>query len=235
MSSTKFAGGLKQITCICFTLAVCGTAGAQTLFYSGDLSNNAIANQIIPPTTDFRTFDVFQVNSPLGWNIATLFSNDIQFGSPVDVTTQAAWSIRTGMSAGGPTGGGTVLFGGTAAATQTATGRNGGTEYTIGVDVSALHILLAPGTYWLEVTPIGGTKTWFNSTTSGANGVNALNGNTGLFSNAGASYINENTDFSLGITGTAVTPEGSSLAMLALGGLPLVVGFGRKFRRRKTA
>ena len=34
--------------------------------------------------------------------------------------------------------------------------------------------------------------------------------------------------------GTSVTPEGSSLAMLVLGGLPLVVGFGRKFRR-KTA
>jgi hypothetical protein len=33
---------------------------------------------------------------------------------------------------------------------------------------------------------------------------------------------------------TAVTPEGSSLAMFALGGLPLVIGFGRKFRR-KTA
>jgi hypothetical protein len=32
----------------------------------------------------------------------------------------------------------------------------------------------------------------------------------------------------------SVTPEGSSLAMFVLGGIPLVVGFGRKFRR-KTA
>jgi hypothetical protein len=233
MSSTRFVGGLKQITCVCFTLAVCGTAGAQTLFYSGDLSNNAIANQIIPPTTDFRTFDEFQV-SGASWDVTGLFSNDINFKSPVDVTTQAAWSIRTGMAAGTPGSGGTILFSGTSAATQTPTGRNGGTEYTIGVNVSALNIILAPGTYWLEVTPIGGTTTWFNSTTSGANGVNALNGNTGLFSNAGTSYVRENTDFSLGVNGTLATPEGSSLAMLALGGLPLVVGFGRKFRR-KTA
>ena len=33
---------------------------------------------------------------------------------------------------------------------------------------------------------------------------------------------------------SANTPEGSSLAMMALGGLPLAIGFGRKFRR-KTA
>ena len=31
---------------------------------------------------------------------------------------------------------------------------------------------------------------------------------------------------------SAVTPEGSSLAMIALGGLPLAVGFQRKFRRK---
>ena len=38
----------------------------------------------------------------------------------------------------------------------------------------------------------------------------------------------------LQIGSASVTPEGSSLAMLAFGGLPFVIGFGRKLRR-KTA
>jgi len=36
------------------------------------------------------------------------------------------------------------------------------------------------------------------------------------------------------ISSSSVTPEGSSLAMFALGGLPLAVGFGRKFRRKTS-
>ena len=59
-----------------------------------------------------------------------------------------------------------------------------------------------------------------------------LNGTTGQyvygFSNATPQHLIITTSAS------SVTPEGSSLAMFALGGLPLVVGFGRRLRR-KTA
>jgi len=130
--------------------------------------------------------------------------------------------------------GGTTLYTGTNAATQTPTLRNpgGNPEYTVSVDISSMDILLGPGTYWLQVSPVGG-NTWYNSTTMGVNGVNPANDHNGL-SFSGGNYIARNTDYSMGINGSLVTPEGSSLVMFALGGLPLAVGFGRKSRRKKA-
>ena len=233
MSKTRYGGGLKQMLCVGLALAACGTARAQTLFYSGDLNGNGHTNEQSGVGPDAQTFDTFTVHDPQGWSVTSIFSNDLQTSATGDVTTLADWSIRTGMSNGN---GGTVLYSGTnAAATQTATGRLNGQEYTIGVDVSALGIYLAPGTYWLDVTPIGGTAEWYNSTTSGANGIDASNGNTGLYNSpgTGSNYVALGTDFSVGVNGS-VTPEGSSLAMFALGGLPLAIGFGRKLRRKRA-
>ncbi|MCW3097615.1 MAG: hypothetical protein JWL77_3233 [Chthonomonadaceae bacterium] len=235
MSTKTFAGGLRHIACLGFAVAVCGTAGAQTLFYSGDINNNGFANQINGPFSG-RTFDTFVVNSPLGWNVSSIFSNDIQLFPAPNVNTQADWSIRTGM---GPGVGGTIVASGVSSATQTPTGRTVGgatgfIEYTI--QVSGLSLILAPGTYWLQVTPINGSAQWYNSTTSGTNGINAVNSNAGLLDSPanGYNYRAMGTDFSMGVNGTAITPEGSSLAMFALGGLPLAIGFGRKFRRRRA-
>jgi hypothetical protein len=44
----------------------------------------------------YQTFDTFTVNNVPGWNVTSLFSNDLQTAVTGDVTTQANWSIRTG-------------------------------------------------------------------------------------------------------------------------------------------
>jgi len=232
MVKNRIVSGLQFMLCICFALAVGHGAGAQTLFYSGDLNNSGNTNQV--GGFNEQTFDVFKITDPLGWKISSIFSNDFQQLTPADAVPTAQWSIRTGMSTG-VGGGGTTLFSGTSAATRTATGRLGAgfVEYTIGVNLSSLGIILGPGTYWLQVSPVDSNGRWINSTTNGANGVNAVNGHNGL-SLVGGNYMARGTDFSLGVKGTVNTPEGSSLAMFALGGLPLAVGFGRKFRRKKA-
>ena len=225
------ARALKHVLCIGVALAACGTAKAQTtLFYSGNFDGgghyNEEANGAGP---DAQTFDTFTVHDPQGWTVSSVFSNDLQQYVTGDVTTEADWSIRTGM---GPGDAGTVIYSGTdAAATQVATGGYGGKEYTISVDLSGLGIYLAPGTYWLDVTPVGGTSQWYNSTTQGAGGIDATSGFVGLYNSAGYNYSALGANFSLGVNGS-VTPEGNSLAMFALGGLPLAIGFGRRLRRK---
>jgi hypothetical protein len=240
MLDKPFAGGLRQLICLMIVMALCVGARAQTLFYSGDTNGGGNAN-FVNSGFGNRTFDDFTVGSGLGWNINTVFSNDIQALPAPNHAVQAEWSIRSGMGPGNP---GTILFSGTTTATQTPTLRSvpGFIEDMITVDVSGLGIHLAPGTYFLQVSPVSnvGEEAWFNSTTNGANGVNALNNHAGLFSSGSATTPPQPTgvDYSLGITGTvgpsAVTPEGSSLAMLLLGGLPLVIGFGRKFRSKRA-
>jgi len=209
---------------------ICSGGGAQTLFYSGDDSNSGNINQVGGPANE-QTFTEFKVTNPTGWNIAKVYSNDFQYTTPLTGAATAGWSIRTGMSVGN---GGTTLYSGTNTSAVSPTGRtsSGLAEYTVGVDISSLGIILAPGTYWLQVSPVGGNM-WINSTTLGTNGVNAANDHNGL-SFSGGNYIARNTDFSMGITGTAVTPEGSSIVLFALGGLPLAVGFRRKLRHKKA-
>jgi len=236
MVNIKFGKGLQLILCAAFALVVSSGVKAQTLFYSGDTNNTGRTNQF--GTFNEQTFEKFVVGNPLGWKLSTLFSNDFQFNNPADPVGNATWSIRTGMTGGDNTAGnpgfaGNTLFTGTTAASRTPNGHtdSGFAEYTVAVDISTLGIILAPGTYWLEVTPLGNNNRWYNATTSGTNKVNAVNGGNGI-SHVGSNYIARGADFSMGITGQAVTPEGSSLAMFALGGLPLAVGLRRKFRKK---
>jgi hypothetical protein len=122
-----------------------------------------------------------------------------------------------------------------------ATGRSGFglDEYTI--TVSGLNILLAPGTYWLQVTPIdSGSGRSFLSTTSGLNAVGTPPGNNGnsffdssvfgaAFSPASDFVGSDNDNFSLGVVGVvSAVPEPSSLAMVGVGAL-----LGGVFLRRK--
>jgi hypothetical protein len=83
----------------------------------------------------------------------------------------------------------------------TPTGRSGFgfTEYMI--EVTGLNVNLSPGTYWLNVTPIGdGTGRSFDSTTSGANCVGMPCGNDqNAFFNCGPVFA---ADFSMGVIGT---------------------------------
>ena len=218
-------------------------AAAGVLWYNGDLpaqGGATVNEQADSPVGANNTFDDFVVNDPAGWTIDTVWSNDQMSITGVN---QATWSIRSGVSVGN---GGTLVAGGTAAATQTPTGRTGGAtgfaEYAI--EVTGLNVHLAPGTYWLSVSPVVGADPasgLFRSYNSGTLGLNAVNrppsslGN-GLFNSTFLSFnfANFGNDYSLGVAGTAVStviPEPSTLVMGAMAGF-LVLGRTGWRRRR---
>ncbi len=168
---------------------------ASTLWYNGDMDGvNGLANVSDAIVNDARVYDDFIVPSG-GWTVGSVWSNDL-----TDLTFSSAyWEIRSGVSAGN---GGTLLFNGTSAATQTATGRSafGFTEYTM--QVSGLNIPLGPGTYWLTVEPIGGgSGSSFVSTTSGLNAVGTPPGND-FNSFFDSTYFSANFDPAANWTGT---------------------------------
>jgi hypothetical protein len=156
---------------------VIGTVAAPpvVLWYNGDFDTvngqpNEINSQI--PGDSF-TFTDFNVTDPGGWDVTAIFSNnEMSYTS-----TMAAYEIRSGISNGNA---GTLLFSGTAPATRVATGRMGVVDPEYTIKISGLNIHLAPGTYFLNVTPIGpGSGRSFNTTTSGANAIGTPAGNNG--------------------------------------------------------
>jgi hypothetical protein len=206
----------------------------QTLWYNGDPSGNLLFNGTAPSVTG-AVFDDFQVTDPGGWSIHSAWINGTNFGP----YSTAIWSIRSGMASGIP---GTVVAGGLSP-TSISPGPDGATRTT----VSGLNVNLAPGTYWLQLTPEVTSPTYL-STTAGANAVGTPAGNDGsaFFDGAffGANFESTVTfagpdyhDFSMGVAGAidtptpSPTPEPTSLALLTTGGLPLL-GF---LRRRKLA
>ncbi len=140
------------------------------LWYNGNSDGrDGYTNQTGTP--DGLVYDNFIVPAGSTWTVTSVFSNDAM---SVAATT-AYWEIRSGVSSGN---GGTLLYSGDGADTQTATGNsynyNGVAsmdEYTNSVNVSG--VTLGPGTYWLAVVPdnsgfyFGGPATYID-TTSGA-------------------------------------------------------------------
>lgn len=120
-----------------------------TLWYNGDYwgSGGGIANEIASNLGAHQVYDNFIVSGST-WNVDRIWCNNAMRLTGV---TQASWEIRSGMA---PGNGGTLVASGLSTATQTATGRAVGTmlEYTI--SVSGLNVQLAPGTYWLDVSPL---------------------------------------------------------------------------------
>src|SRR5207247_7185106 len=84
------------------------------------------------------------------------------------------------------------------------------------VEVTGLNFSLSPGTYWLNVTPIGDLSgRFFDTTTSGVNCVGTPCGNNqNAFFNSnffGANFTStanegQPTDFSMGVNGTTGCP-----------------------------
>jgi hypothetical protein len=144
-----------------------------TLWYNGDFNGvNGIANEQNTVVTQASVYDDFIVTGT-GWIVTAVFSDNLASTT----ITGANWEIRSGVSAGN--GGTLVASGTTAAPLVTPTGRSGFgfTEYM--VEVTGLNVNLAPGTYWLNVTPIGnGAGASFDSQTSGANAVGMPPGTT---------------------------------------------------------
>jgi hypothetical protein len=229
----KLAYGMLFATALLAPLNA-GTVG----WYNGNFDGvNGLANAWGGGTfADANVYEDFVVPSG-GWTVTGLFSNNLMNFSAV---TQAVWEIRSGVSVGN---GGTLIAGGTSAATQTPTGRSGFgfTEYTIEVD--GLNVFLAPGTYWMTVAPVASSGTAYNSTTSGAAAIGTPAGNNGnSFFNWPSNSVNfgaaadqmggtpANPDFSNGVViGAASAPEPSTLGLVFGAGLTLI-GLRRRSR-----
>jgi hypothetical protein len=179
-----------------------------TLWYNGDLATQALPNGVnFASNPDAHIFSDFIVPAGNGWDVSAVFSNNLMSAA----ITQASYEIRTGVASGVA---GTLVFSGTGAATQVPTGRTlgGFTEYT--VTISGLAIHLAPGTYHLNVAPIGsGTGVCYNSSTVGANAVGTPPGNNGneFWRTASSNYgptAPQGNDFSNGVIGNVTVACG---------------------------
>jgi len=179
------------------------------LWYNGDFNGvNGLANEdntSLGSGQFASVYDDFIVPSG-GWTVTSVFSDDLANTN----VTGATWEIRQGISEGN---GGTLIASGTTVTpVVTATGRSGFgfTEYM--VEVTGLNVSLAPGTYFLNVTPVGDlTGRSFDSTTSGTNCVGTPCGNNqNAFFNSnffGANFTStanegQPSDFSMGVNGT---------------------------------
>ena len=152
------------------------------LWYNGDFNNiNGLANEQNTLVQQSSIYDNFIVPSP-GWHVTGVFSDNLENTT----VTGATWEIRSGVSEGN---GGTVVASGmTTTPVVTPTGRSGFGFTEFMIEVTGLSVDLAPGTYWLNVTPIGnGGGRSFDSDTSGTNCVGLPCGND---DNA---FINSNT------------------------------------------
>jgi PEP-CTERM motif len=222
--------------------AACPAAADFIFWYNGDLRTDGggTVNEETTNLGSLNIFEDFRVTDPGGWTIGRVWSNNAM---QVTGITQASWSIRSGMAVGN---GGTVIAGGTSAATQTLTGRInpslGFPEYTI--EVTGLNVSLAPGTYWLSVSPLvgndaGGVLKSYVSATVGANAVGTPPGNNGnslFFAPAlGYNYADAfGFDYSLGVAGAvaAPVPEPSAIALSAVG-MAGLAGFAWRRRKRQ--
>ncbi|HEY2013851.1 MAG TPA: hypothetical protein VGH38_10145 [Bryobacteraceae bacterium] len=196
-------------------------AGASpVLWYNGDHPQNLgeTANEQADNLGLVTVYDDFTVTSPEGWDVDRVWSNDAV--GPI-VITQAAWSIRSGVSAGN---GGQIVASGIGSATKTPTGGfNTGSQYPeYTIEVSGLNVHLPPGTFWLSVAPEvgqdnGGVLRSYASITAGSGAVGEyLPGDSFWDAPAfGYSFAQFTYDYSMGVGGTAL-PEPGAFPLLAL-------------------
>ncbi|HEY3662503.1 MAG TPA: hypothetical protein VGL24_05060 [Chthoniobacterales bacterium] len=195
------------------------------LWYNGDFNDvNGLANErdtSLGSGQYASVYDDFNVTDSMGWDVTAVFSDNL---SSTNVTG-ATWEIRQGVSEGN--GGTIVATGMTVTPTVTLTGRSGFgfTEYMVAVEGLSVH--LAPGTYFLNVTPTGDlTGRSFDSTTSGANCVGTPCGNnqnaffdSNFFGANFTSTANEGQpyDFSMGVNGSVTGTTGGITLTAAVG------------------
>ena len=181
-----------------------------SLWYNGDFNDvNGLSNELNTSLGEGEfgsVYDDFVVTDSAGWHVTAVFSDNLSNTNVVG----ANWEIRQGISEGN---GGTLIASGTTSTPNvTLTGRSGFGYVEQQVEVDGLDECLQPGTYFLNVTPIGDlTDRSFDSTTSGADCVGTPCGNnqnaffnSNFFSANFTSTANEGQpyDFSMGVIGT---------------------------------
>ena len=195
-----------------FKFAECGGGGM--LWYNGDFDGvNALGNEqdtSLGAGQFARVYDDFDVTDSNGWNVTSVYSDNLVSTN----ITGATWEIRQGISEGD--GGSLIASGMTMTPTVTVTGRSGMGLSEFQVEVTGLSVLLPAGSYFLNVTPQGDlTGRSFDSTTSGANCVGTPCGNnqnaffdSNFFGAVFTSTANfgQPSDFSMGVNGTVNPP-----------------------------
>ena len=192
------------------------------LWYNGDFDGvDGLTNEENTFATGYsHIYDDFEVTDDAGWDINEVFSDNLASTNIISAT----FEIRQGVSAGNP---GTLIASGTTVAPEvTPTGRSGFGFTEFQVLIGGLNIHLAPGTYWLNVTPVGpldGGRS-FDSTTSGASCVGSPCGNNddafldstlfGAFFEPVADFGSQFHDFSMGLNGS-VSGGGGEITLSA--------------------
>src|SRR6202044_2749336 len=133
-------------------LCCCPFLAADTLLYNGDLDNGlgSLNNTVTAGGGGHMVFDDFVVPAG-GWDISAVFSNDQGPNIPFPYTaTGGEWEIWSNLAGAGQT---LVASGSTTTDfSWPPPGRFGAfQEYTL--LISGLSVDLAPGTYWLGVSP----------------------------------------------------------------------------------
>jgi hypothetical protein len=147
-------------------------------WYNGDWQSGipGLSNWYRGPQEFARVYDDFSVPAG-GWTIAAVFSNNRM---DFDGVTKASWEIRKGMA---PHSAGHLVASGLSPASQTMIPGNGPfpRDPQIGyrVQVDGLRVQLAPGKYWLSVTPLGSGES-FVSATRGRNSIGEPPGDNGM-------------------------------------------------------
>jgi hypothetical protein len=217
-----------------FTLNAIAQAPPGSLWYNGDFNGvNGLANERNTTVAQAGVYDDFIIPTGQMWHITGVFSDNLAS----TVIGGADWEIRSLVSEGNSG----TLQGGTqnnpAAVSLTGRSAFGFNEYQ--VLVSGLNLTLGPGTYWLNVTPVGnGTGRSFNSTTSGTNCVGTPCGNNMnaffnstsfgyFFTSTGNPALGQPSDFSNGVIGTIV-PEPATVALLTCGVGALLIAVRRR-------
>lgn len=196
-----------------------------TLWYNGDFNNvNGLANEqdtSLGAGASAHVYDDFIVTDNAGWDVTSVFSNNLADTH----VTGATWEIRQGVSTGN---GGTLIASGmTAAPIVTATGRSGFGFTEFSVEVPGLNVFLpnTGGNYHLNVTPIGDlTGRSFDSQTSGLNAIGQPPGNNlnafftsdffgFFFTPTGDPALGQAADFSMGVKGTVHGGGGGELTL----------------------
>jgi hypothetical protein len=141
--------------------------------------------------------------------VTALFSDNLLWTN----ITAADWEIRTGLSEGNA---GTLIASGSTSSPVVFPIWCGASNCIYRVEVTGLNVSLPPGTYWLNVTPIGdGTGRSFNATTSGLHAVGSPPGN-----NQNAFFNSPRFGAYFTSTSNESQPYDYSMGVIALSSLP---------------